>query len=38
MVTQTNLSSIPLCLWALSFHIVFGLLLAYIGCRQSRWD
>ncbi len=38
MVTQTDLSGIPLCLWALTFHVVFGLLLAYIGCRQSRWD
>jgi ABC-type multidrug transport system ATPase subunit len=38
MVTQTDLAGIPLCLWALAFHVVFGLLLAYIGCRRSRWD
>lgn len=38
LVTQTDLAGIPLCLWALGFHVVFGLLLAYIGCRQSRWD
>jgi len=38
MVTQTDLAGIPLCFWALAFHVVFGLLLAYIGCRQSRWD
>ncbi len=38
LVTQTDLASIPLCLWALAFHVLFGLLLAYIGCRQSRWD
>lgn len=38
MVTQTNLSVIPLCLWALGSHVALGLLLAYIGCRRSRWD
>ena len=38
LVTQTDLAGVPLCLWALGFHVVFGLLLAYIGCRQSRWD
>jgi len=38
MVTQTDLAGIPLCLWTLSFHVVIGLLLAYIGCRRSRWD
>ncbi|MBM3859000.1 MAG: ABC transporter ATP-binding protein/permease [Verrucomicrobia bacterium] len=38
MVTQTDLAGIPLCFWAMASHVVFGLALAYIGCRQSRWD
>jgi len=38
MVTQTSLSPVQLCFWALGSHVVFGLWLAYLGCRQSRWD
>ncbi|MCX7886796.1 MAG: ABC transporter G family ATP-binding protein/permease [Verrucomicrobiae bacterium] len=38
MVTQTDLAGIPLCFWTLGCHVVFGLMLAYIGCRQSRWE
>ncbi len=37
-VTQTSLSGTSLCLWALGSHVVFGILLAYIGCSRSRWD
>jgi hypothetical protein len=37
-VTQTTLSGTALCLWALGSHVVFGVLLAYIGCSRSRWD
>ncbi len=37
-VTQTEVSGIPVCLWALGSHVVLGLVLAYIGCRRSRWD
>lgn len=37
-VTRTELSAIPLCLWALGCHVVIGLVLAYIGCKHSRWE
>jgi hypothetical protein len=37
-VTQTPLSSTPLCLWVLACHVALGLLLAYAGCKTSRWD
>ena len=37
-VTPTELSSINLCFWALFCHIVIGLLVAYLGCKRSRWD
>ena len=37
-VTRTELSTIPLCLWALGSHVVLGLVLAYLGCKHSRWE
>lgn len=37
-VTQTPLSAEPLCLWVLACHAAFGLVLAYTGCKSSRWD
>jgi len=37
-VTQTELLGIGICFWALVSHIVLGLFLAYVGCRQSRWE
>jgi ABC-type multidrug transport system ATPase subunit len=37
-VTQTNLSSVPLCVWWMTCHVVLGLLLAYTGCKNSRWE
>ena len=37
-VTQTQLSKIGLCAWVLMSHIFLGLLLAYIGSKQSRWE
>lgn len=38
MVTQTSLAGIPLCVWALLSHVALGIVLAYIGCRRSRWE
>ena len=38
LVSQTKLAPASLCIWALTIHVVFGLLVAYIGCKSSRWD
>jgi ABC-type multidrug transport system ATPase subunit len=38
LVTPTDLSSVALCFWALCCHIFIGLIVAYLGCKQSRWD
>ncbi|HEX5176548.1 MAG TPA: ATP-binding cassette domain-containing protein [Chthoniobacteraceae bacterium] len=38
LVSQTRLAPASLCVWALGIHIVVGLLVAYIGCKSSRWD
>jgi ABC-type multidrug transport system ATPase subunit len=37
-VTQTHLSDAPLCVWVLMCHVILGLLLAYTGCKSSRWE
>lgn len=37
-VTQTPLSNPALCGWVLFCHILLGIFLAWIGCRQSRWE
>jgi ABC-type multidrug transport system ATPase subunit len=37
-ISQTPLSSIPLCIWVLATHVIAGILLAYAGCRHSRWE
>jgi ABC transport system ATP-binding/permease protein len=37
-VTQTKLAAAPLCVWVLGCHIVLGLLLAYVGSKNSRWE
>lgn len=37
-VTQTQLSALPLCFWVLATHVLLGLLLAYTGCKRSRWE
>ena len=37
-VTQTKLAPAPLCEWVLACHIVLGLMLAYTGCKNSRWE
>jgi hypothetical protein len=37
-VTQTHLSATPLCIWALACHVLIGLTIAYVGCKNSRWE
>lgn len=37
-VVQTDLSPAPLSLWVLAFHVAVGLLIAYTGCKRSRWE
>jgi ABC-type multidrug transport system ATPase subunit/uncharacterized protein YhhL (DUF1145 family) len=37
-VTQTHLSAAPLCIWALTCHVLLGLVIAYVGCKNSRWE
>jgi ABC-type multidrug transport system ATPase subunit len=38
LVTPTDLAAIPLCVWALGCHVAVGLLVAYLGCKHSRWE
>jgi ABC-type multidrug transport system ATPase subunit len=38
IVTQTSLSSAGLCAWVLVCHVLLGLLIAYMGCKNSRWE
>jgi hypothetical protein len=38
LVTQTALSPHGLCVWILLTHILVGLLIAYTGCKSSRWE
>jgi ABC-type multidrug transport system ATPase subunit len=37
-VTQTKLAAAPLCVWVLGCHVALGLLLAYVGAKNSRWE
>ncbi len=37
-VTQTRLMSSGLCAWVLMCHVIIGLLVAYMGCKNSRWE
>jgi ABC-type multidrug transport system ATPase subunit len=38
LVTQTSLSSAGLSIWVLVCHVLLGLLIAYMGCKNSRWE
>jgi len=38
MVTQTELVAIELCGWVLLMHAIGGILVAYLGCQNSRWE
>jgi ABC-type multidrug transport system ATPase subunit len=37
-ITDTPLSSVPLCVWVLVSHMVLGVLAAYLGCSRSQWE
>lgn len=37
-VTQTKLSPLQVCVWVLATHVIVGLVIAYFGSRQSRWE
>lgn len=37
-VTQTKLAAAPLCVWVLCCHVLLGLLFAYVGSKNSRWE
>jgi hypothetical protein len=37
-VTQTTLASAGLSVWVLMCHVLLGLLVAYMGCKNSRWE
>ncbi len=37
-VAETKLAAAPLCVWVLACHIGLGVVLAYTGCKNSRWD
>lgn len=36
MVTQTELRPAALCVWVLSFHVLIGIFLAWLGSQRSR--
>jgi len=37
-VTQTTPAQVPLCVWWLGCHVLLGLIIAYTGCKNSRWE
>lgn len=37
-VTQTALAASGLCVWVLMCHVLLGLLVSYMGCKNSRWE
>ena len=38
LVTQTKLTPLEVCVWVLATHVIVGLVIAYFGSRQSRWE
>ena len=38
LVVPTTLSAASLCVWVLLLHIIFGILIAWLGCLRSAWD
>jgi ABC-type multidrug transport system ATPase subunit len=38
MTSRTDLAAFAICGWVLLAHIMAGLILAYFGSRESRWD
>jgi ABC-type multidrug transport system ATPase subunit/uncharacterized membrane protein YiaA len=37
-VSQTKLVAADLCFWVLITHVILGLLIAYMGCKNSHWE
>ena len=37
-LSRTELSPLVLCGWVLCAHIAGGLLIAYLGAKNSRWE
>jgi ABC-type multidrug transport system ATPase subunit len=37
-MAQTQLSAMELCVWVLLVHAIGGILFAYLGAQQSRWE
>ena len=37
-ITQTQLADVSLCFVVLTAHVVIGVFLAYMGCKNSRWE
>lgn len=37
-ISQTEMAELSLSQWALTFHVLGGLVLAYLGCKHSRWE
>jgi ABC-type multidrug transport system ATPase subunit len=37
-MTQTPLMPLNVVVWALMCHVLFGIFLAYIGCKGARWE
>jgi len=37
-VSQTKLAAGALCFWVLATHVILGLLIAYMGCKNSQWE
>jgi hypothetical protein len=37
-IVQTTFSDKPLCMVVLLGHVLFGIVLTYIGVRRTRWE
>jgi ABC-type transport system involved in multi-copper enzyme maturation permease subunit len=37
-VSQTKMSAANLCVWVLVCHVLLGIFIAYLGCKNSRWE
>lgn len=37
-VSQTKLAAGGLCFWVLITHVIIGVLIAYMGCKNSQWE
>ncbi len=37
-MSATELVAFELCAWVLLMHVVGGILVAYLGAKNSRWE